>query len=139
MVLVTVLTATALTAPAAQADTVDVNIVGFAFVPDTVRVTQTDVVRWTNSDAVPHTSTSDTVGIWDSGNLNQGQSYSRTFAVLGEFPYHCTIHPTMKAVVIVEPVYELPSMTIYGAALLAMLLLITGYWMFRRKRSAQPA
>ncbi len=136
-VMAALLAAFVFVAPSSQADTVDVNIVGFAFVPDTVRVTQTDVIRWTNSDAAAHTSTSDDP-LWDSGNLNQGQSYSRRFVELGEFPYHCSIHPSMTAVVIVDPVYELPSMTIYGAALLALLLVITAFWVFRHKRAAQP-
>jgi plastocyanin len=52
-------------------------------------------------DAVAHTVTSDT-GVWDSGTLATGQSYSHTFDQPGTYPYHCAIHPFMKATIIVQ-------------------------------------
>lgn len=48
-------------------------------------------ITWTNNDSVPHTATSDT-GVWDSGTLNPGQSYSFTFNEPGTFPYFCATH-----------------------------------------------
>jgi photosystem II stability/assembly factor-like uncharacterized protein len=84
-----------------QATLHDVAIMDFAFDPADLTVNPGDTVRWTNYDSVPHTSTSDS-GIWDSGALNNGDSYSRAFPDLGNFPYHCTIHPTMTASVTVE-------------------------------------
>ena len=48
-------------------------------------------VTWINDDSAPHTATSDT-GVFDSGTLNQGQSFSFTFETAGTFPYFCTIH-----------------------------------------------
>jgi plastocyanin len=48
-------------------------------------------VTWTNNDNIPHTATSDT-GVWDSGTLNPGQSFSFQFTKAGTYPYHCTIH-----------------------------------------------
>jgi len=48
-------------------------------------------VTWTNQDNMPHTTTSDT-GVWDSGLMQPGQSYSFRFTGGGTFPYHCQIH-----------------------------------------------
>lgn len=126
-----------LTAPTSQADTVDVNIVGFAFVPDTVIVTVGDVVRWTNSDGPAHTSTSD-APLWDSGNLSTGQTYSYQFNTPGTFPYHCSIHPSMLAVVIVEAA-PVPGLSTYGAALLVLMLSLAAFFVIRRKNSVVPA
>lgn len=49
------------------------------------------MVTWTNDDSVNHSATSDT-GIWDSGVLTPGQSFSWTFNSAGTFPYYCTVH-----------------------------------------------
>src|SRR5690349_16039949 len=56
----------------------DVSIVDFDFSPQTVTVTVGTSVRWTNTGARTHTSTSDT-SVWDSGNLGSGQQFSFTF------------------------------------------------------------
>ncbi|MBI4408958.1 MAG: cupredoxin family copper-binding protein [Gemmatimonadetes bacterium] len=77
----------------------------FAFHTDTVRITRGESVLWINceEDGVePHTSTSDG-GVWDSPLLRPGDRFARTFQELGTFPYHCTPHPFMKAVVVVQP------------------------------------
>ncbi|MFN8497583.1 MAG: hypothetical protein U0641_06980 [Anaerolineae bacterium] len=78
--------------------TVDVAILNFAFAPTPLTVCQGATVRWTNFDTAPHTSTSDT-GVWDSGLLLTGQGFSFTFNTLGDFPYHCTVHPGMHGMV----------------------------------------
>jgi plastocyanin len=61
-------------------------------------------VIWVNKDTISHTSTSDT-GVWDSGQLVPGQSFSYTFASPGTYPYHCSIHgaASMSGVVQVNP------------------------------------
>jgi len=89
-------------APAVDAATIDVDIVSFTFSPDTLTISKGDTVRWTNNDGIiPHTTTSDTA-IWDSGTLTNGQQFSFTFDQVGTYPYHCSIHPSMTATVIVE-------------------------------------
>ena len=87
----------------AQAASQAVNITGFAFSPATVNVSVGDTVTWTNNEpgAVPHTASSDTAGVFDSGNLGTGQSFSRTFTQAGTFAYHCNVHPGMTGSVIV--------------------------------------
>ncbi|MEX2587379.1 MAG: plastocyanin/azurin family copper-binding protein [Actinomycetota bacterium] len=60
-----------------------------------------DTVTWTNEDTLAHTVT-DEGGEFDSGFLNTGESFSRTFDEPGEFEYFCTPHPWMRARVIVS-------------------------------------
>jgi plastocyanin len=80
---------------------VAVSIAGFAFSPQAVTVSKGATVTWTNNDSTTHTITSDN-GIWDSGEVAPGKTFSRTFNDTGTFPYHCIIHVTMKAQVVVQ-------------------------------------
>jgi plastocyanin len=91
--------------PAAHAHaTVNVTVQNFAFSPPTVTVAPGTTVVWTNKDSVNHTVTSDT-GAWsDSGSLATNRTFSHTFAKAGTYPYHCAIHPSMTAKVIVSAV-----------------------------------
>jgi len=61
----------------------------------TVRVG--DAITWINKDLVPHTVTSQAGG-FDSGAIAPGASWTFTATRVGEFPYTCTFHPTMQAV-----------------------------------------
>jgi plastocyanin len=61
------------------------------FSPRNVTVAPGDSVKWVHQGAAPHTSTS-TTGLWDSGVINNGQSFSFTFTNLGSFNYFCTVH-----------------------------------------------
>ena len=79
-----------------------VSITGSSFSPASLTISVGDTVTWTNNDAVAHTSTSNT-GVWNSGTLTNGQSYSFVFGSTGSFPYHCTFHPTMTGTIIVQP------------------------------------
>ena len=137
VVLAVALMAIMFSAPASQAATVDVSIAGFAFAPDTLIIPAGTTVKWTNNDGVPHTSTSDGAG-WDSGTLSTGQTYSFQFNTAGTFPYHCGIHPTMLAVVIVEAA-PVPGLSIYGATLLVLMLMLAAFFVYRRKNSAVTA
>ncbi len=78
-----------------------VQIRGFAFAPATLTVKVGTKVTWTQDDATVHT-VSDT-GVFDSGTLPKGQTYSYTFGKAGTYHYLCTIHPYMKGTVIVQP------------------------------------
>jgi plastocyanin len=68
---------------------------GFFFSPSSVTIQSDDTVQWSWSSS-GHTSTSGTPGspngLWDSGFLNQGQTFSHTFNTAGSFPYFCTAH-----------------------------------------------
>jgi plastocyanin len=61
------------------------------YVPNPAVVTAGSTVMWRNDDSVAHTATSMT-GLWDSGSIAPGGTYSRRFADRGTFPYYCTIH-----------------------------------------------
>lgn len=78
-----------------------VTIEGFAFKPAEVRISAGGTITWQHKDSAPHTVTSDN-GEFDSRSLSQGDSWSFTFEKPGTYEYHCAIHPSMKAKVIVE-------------------------------------
>ena len=75
--------------------TVTVGNGGLFFSPSSITIQPGDTIQWTWSSSV-HSSTSGTPGspngIWDSGILNQGATFSHTFSTVGSFPYYCTPH-----------------------------------------------
>jgi plastocyanin len=85
--------------PVRAATTHQVAIVDFAFSPATLTITAGDTVTWTNSDTVAHTATGSG---FDSGLLDQGDSYSFTFSAAGTYDYVCTPHPTMTGQIVVQ-------------------------------------
>jgi plastocyanin len=84
-----------------QAADFAVDIDGFHFNPSPITITAGTTVIWTNRDTVPHTATSDTKGLFDTGRLQFGQSGKVTFANAGTFTYYCAVHPSMHGTVIV--------------------------------------
>ena len=86
-------------APAPGVAVDQVTIKDFAFNPEKIIIKVGDTVTWTHQDSAPHTTTG---GIWDSGTLQQGQTYSRAFDKAGNWNYQCNIHPYMKGKVTVE-------------------------------------
>ncbi len=84
----------------AKAATAEVAIQGMAFAPATITIAAGDSVRWTNSDAAPHTATFRATGA-DTGRLNRGDSGALTFDTPGSYEYACAIHPSMRGQVIV--------------------------------------
>jgi len=85
--------------PLASSQNISVTIQNFSFTPADIKVKVGDKVTWTNQDSVSHTVTA---AGFDSGILNQGQSFSQTFNETGEFNYHCSPHQSMKGTVTVE-------------------------------------
>lgn len=79
----------------------EVIIKDMAFTPATITVTPGTRITWTNTDAVEHTVSSD-LGLFDSGPIDAGETYSQIFAMTGTFPYHCLIHTLMTGTVIVK-------------------------------------
>jgi len=86
---------------------------GRFFVPKDARaaIGLSNHVLWTNTDAVPHTVTSDNDyvdkinGPFNSleqqettpgGFLLPGKTFEFTFTAVGEYPYHCVPHPHMQ-------------------------------------------
>jgi plastocyanin len=87
----------------AQGKTMTVSIKNFAFNPPNATVSPGTTVTWVNNDQVPHTVTAtNPAGVFDSGTLQPGQSYSFAFDKPGTYAYHCNIHPDMTATVSVS-------------------------------------
>ncbi len=80
-----------------------VEISGFAFAPETLRVKKGTTVTWTNKDSSAHTVTAtDGKNGPHSTNLDAGKSYRFTFNETGTFKYKCVLHPDMSGSVVVE-------------------------------------
>jgi len=73
-----------------------VTIEGMQFQPDVLAVRAGDSIAWINKDPFPHTVTSKS-GRFDSQQIPPGQSWKYRVTTKGEFPYVCSLHPTMKA------------------------------------------
>ena len=63
------------------------------FRPNHATVPVGTTVTWQNDDQYPHDVTFD--GGPESGMLDGGAAYERTFDAAGQFDYECTIHPGM--------------------------------------------
>src|SRR5207302_11255076 len=71
------------------------------YLPANFTTTAGKTVTWANKDSTPHTATS-TTGLFDSGILNPGQTFSHTFPQTGVYSYYCTLHSWMKGNVTVK-------------------------------------
>jgi plastocyanin len=67
-----------------------------AYSPGNFTLKAGNTVTWVNKDTTVHTVTSSTSGLFDSGNLNPGQTWSHAFTQSGVFKYYCTLHAWMK-------------------------------------------
>jgi plastocyanin len=74
---------------------------GMAFTPSSITVSVGTTIKWTNKDAVTHNVTSNT-GVFSSGDMGNGATFSFQFNTAGTYPYTCTIHPTMTGSVTVQ-------------------------------------
>lgn len=86
--------------PPEDAVSEEVDIQGFAFEPERLEVPTGAEVVWTNQDAVDHTVTSRD-DEFDSGTMNEGDTFAHNFSEPGTFEYRCLIHPTMTGTVVV--------------------------------------
>ena len=94
--------------PAALAADTTIDIAGFAFSPQSVTVKVGDTVTWANSDAQGHTASADN-GAWDTGTISGNSSKSVTMTTAGTFAYHCKIHESMTATLVVEAAAAPPA------------------------------
>lgn len=74
---------------------------GFTFSPSVMRLPVGGVGQFANKDSVAHTFTADG-GLFDSGPVEPGRTFSFSFSAPGEITYHCEIHSSMKGRVVVE-------------------------------------
>jgi plastocyanin len=96
----------------------EVSIVDFAFQPGSLGVAAGATVTWTNKGNAPHTVTSDN-GLFDSGQIAPGLSFTWTFDTPGTYTYHCSIHPQVMngSIVVVAPGQPLPGVGVGTLAL----------------------
>jgi plastocyanin len=87
------------TASAASAETRTITMSGSAFRPRTIEINLGDSVTWTNDDFFPHTATGTR---FDSGRIAAGGSWTFRPEAKGDYPYLCTLHPTMRGVLRVK-------------------------------------
>jgi len=72
------------------------------FQPEDLTVISGDVVVWINKDLVAHTATASNAGGFDSALIAPDKSWRFTARKKGDFPYVCTYHPTMTAMLHVK-------------------------------------
>jgi plastocyanin len=73
----------------------------FMFAPTALTVGVGATVTWTNKDDEPHTVVSDG-GLFRSGALDTGESFSFRFDRPGTYRYVCSIHPRMVGTIVVN-------------------------------------
>jgi plastocyanin len=76
-------------------------IKNFDFGPTETTVSAGSTVTWKNLDGEPHTVAS-LDGAFHSQALDQGDSFNFKFDKPGVYKYICSIHPRMKASIIVK-------------------------------------
>lgn len=79
-----------------------VKIENMQFSPATLRVAVGDRVEFRNADLVPHTASTKPAGVFDSGLVKPGESWTLFAKAAGSFSYICTFHPMMTGQIIVE-------------------------------------
>jgi len=74
-----------------------------AFGSSPVTVNKGQTVAWRNTRGITHTATADG-GAWNTQNISPGStSAAIQMNTAGSFPYHCAIHPSMTATLVVNP------------------------------------
>lgn len=97
----------------------NVDITDFSFQPATISVPVGTTVTWTNQDSVDHTVTSQD-GLFDSGIVGEGESFSYTFMEPGNYAYFCSIHPSMRGMVTVTSEAMVPPEAIVSPEAMMM-------------------
>ena len=93
--------AAGLTARATAGVTHTIAMDGTSFKPSDLTVHVGDTVVWKNADPFPHTATA-TGGAFDSKPLAPSASFTFTPRAKGDYPYKCTLHPTMHGMLHVK-------------------------------------
>ncbi len=77
------------------------------YLPYSVKISEHSSVTWTNDDMAVHTATSGIPsegpnGIFDSGLISPGKTFTNQFDEDGTFDYYCIAHPWMTGKVMVN-------------------------------------
>jgi plastocyanin len=88
---------------ASAGGTIKVDMKNLAFTPDTINAKVGQTVEWTNSDTPAHNVTYVSGPKFkSSGTINPGGTFSIKVTQAGTIHYVCTIHPFMKATIVVS-------------------------------------
>ena len=87
---------------AASADPITVDIANFAFAPKDIQAKVGQKITFTNQDSAPHTATATEGAKFDSGQLDQGKSFSYTAKKAGTIQFVCSFHPNMTGTITVS-------------------------------------
>ena len=88
-------------APAAGDSVVRIDLRDLAYRPASIEIEAGTTVEWVNGDPLAHTVTA-TDTTFDSGLIEPGRTWRRTFAVPGTWRFACTPHPFMRGVIVVR-------------------------------------
>ena len=81
--------------------TVEIDMSGSVFSQPDVTIAPGTEVIWTNLDSMRHSVTASDFS-FDSGTMEEGDTFSFVFTTAGTFPYYCNFHPNMTATITVE-------------------------------------
>lgn len=75
-----------------------------AFHPSEIGISINSIVIWSNDDYMEHTITTDVAEahLFDYCLTSPGDTFENIFDSVGKFGYHCSIHPFIKGIVLVE-------------------------------------
>jgi plastocyanin len=87
--------------PATEASAAKITIAGNSF-GDPITVPPGAQISVTNNDSAKHSVTSDTAGVFDVDIAGNADGAFSAPTQPGEYPFHCTYHPSMHGVLIVQ-------------------------------------
>jgi amicyanin len=85
----------------ARADGPSVKIDNFTFGPAELTVAVGTTVTWINEDDIPHAIAASDKS-FKSKALDTDDTYAFTFTKPGTYEYFCSLHPQMKATIVVD-------------------------------------
>jgi plastocyanin len=88
---------------AAAGDAVAVTMKDILFKPENVTARVGQIVRWTNEDSVAHTVKAESGASFESKSVEEGETYEQKVTKPGRIAYVCTIHPSQKGSIDVQP------------------------------------
>src|SRR5262245_7886730 len=84
------------------AEPIAVDIADFAFAPKAIEAKVGQTITFTNKDSAPHAATASAGAKFDSGQLDQGKSFSYTAKKPGTIQFVCSFHPNMTGTITVS-------------------------------------
>jgi plastocyanin len=87
--------------PATEASAAKITIAGNSF-GDAITVPPGAQISVTNNDSAEHSVTSDTAGVFDVDIAGNADGAFTAPTQPGEYPFHCTYHPSMHGTLIVQ-------------------------------------